>query len=365
MNIIATTDLQSQKVINYYPKDGYISIVKLLEKQLNTRYLQPTKEIKGKRNLIIDNYIIKYLPKLLTMIYEVDEIYEKKEILENFPASSYVMNRWFSKLLDIPAVPLKDLFLMQGYTMNYLKQLLLDVRRKNLHISLAGLGGFGCNFVYLLTELAKETNTYSLFDQLDIYEDDLLEFSNTIRMMTPNILKPNKINNGALLVSMFEPYYRDIVPDYFTRKLDIFSIRELSCLVKRNKVCTHRKRLMYSLREEVVIGSPDIASREIFTNKFKENTLEGFLCPLHKNEKMYLWANPEVDPILQSESYGLIDLGRFFLNMVRVTVEILEALRDEKYKELDYLISEFTTTSIDNSKTSRNYFLEFNNQTLM
>lgn len=319
---------------------NYTSIKDILIDELNIRYLQPIRPIK-KRNLIVDSYIIKDFTNYL--IDKGSRFYPDFKL----PTSAYLINRWIASLIGIPSISISDLCLMLGYDKRFLKELFNEVRKKRLNITLVGIGGFGMNFLSNLIEISEYINEYKIFKSLKVYEKDNLEYSNIIRMMSRSI----SVSAFSELV-----YLKDsnLLGDYFD-KIDLLYNLDIRCLSYMKPIISKREYNEYFAHyNDIVIGAVDLKTRD---SLYKSNI--PFLCPIHNNNKNYLWSKPNVNTDLQIESYGLIDLSRFFLSMLKMTIEVLIALRDDKFKEIDTLVKEFQIDTIDCSKTSRTYNIDF------
>lgn len=350
IDLIEPTTESTDYFISRDMESIFIDKLKLMNQDIQERYLKPSKDVKGVKNLIIDSYLTKEL---------TNKLFNFTANLNEFPNSSYVISRMFSKVFNIPYIPLQDLFLMVGYNYKDLKKILLEVKKKHINLCMIGVGGFGHNFIYLLSQLALELNISNIFSKMILSDEDSVEYSNIFRFMSDYVLNytHNNINyytNEVLntCIYLFLPFKLNLIQKDNIKNLSTKKIKYYFGKIDYRNIYNIKDVNSY-----LFLGAPTIETRELL---FQEGF--DFLCPLHHNDSMYLWTTPKVTPEIQFESYGRIDLNQFFLNMVKMTAEILKAIVNDEFKNRDKLITSFSIKDIDTSKTSRKYNIKFYNE---
>lgn len=81
-----------------------------------------------------------------------------------------------------------------------------------------------------------------------------------------------------------------------------------------------------------------------------------FIGATHANTSCSLWLNPKQDQDIQVESYGMIQLGGFFMNQLRLAIGLLEVLASEQnLAEQDKSLLRYEFTGEAAMKTDLNY----------
>ena len=254
--------------------------------------------------------------------------------------SGYYINPNMAIMFNGKKVELNMLFELFAINENTLFEKIQKLKEKKLDICLIGLGGTMSNFVYFLNEMMNYFKMDDLFENLAIYENDYLEISNLPRIPL-DYLTPIKLKNNY-----------DLIP-----KISIF--RNMRRLFKNN-YCEER---MFNINKaqcfDFVIGSPNIQTR---VEMFEHNQKQNFIVPLHYNNELVIFENPKViDSSISSETYGSIELTYFFLNMFRMTIELIDIMLKDRLgknkKVLHYNSKESIDEFRNNVKKSVNTYV--------
>jgi len=385
----------------YAHNSSRVEFKDILKNRLQPRYVK-TEIPKKHKNIVIDSA---FLSELIYNEKVTNEYLRNGNFLENnkdfkINPSYYAISSYIATILGVEKIPTMDICLMLGYDLKKIKSLLIKVRKKGLHLVNIGFGGFSRNFMYILKEISYLANEYKIFNNIYIFENDKIEFSNIWRFMDTdwieacNAYNPyepvlkypiNSLNGfmeyqtGNANYNSYEELRRkmigaidDTINYYAVNKTHNFS-RFCNVLFKRKFQSLAKKNVF--LRRElfdfdyinhdiantaIFIGATDITTRERFFNSDLN-----FLCPIHHNKDMYLWSKPEVKNSIMVESYGLIDLNRFFISVYAITFKILEAIANDNIDKKDELLAHINLSEdeLDFKKTSRKYHIKFSEMT--
>lgn len=211
-------------------------------------------------------------------------------------------------------IPIKEQLVRLGIDIKEVKKLLKEVKKHKLSVALIGYGGVNLNFTEYLIELCQATNVHDIFKQMAIYEHDEVEPSNIFRFNTTRVAA---MARGSLTSRNYHPTSNQL----HISKLELVP-DEIQYLSKDTYTYGYYLDAP-SDKEAVYIGAPDMLTRKSLEDK-------NFLCATHKNNTTYLHSRPVVDSLLV-ESYGKIDLEKFFPAMLKLTIEILRALANNSY----------------------------------
>lgn len=277
----------------------YNEVFSRYKKEIETTIINQTSSTKEIVN-IQDCLSIRHLFLIRNTSYQND--YSTTDL------NGYYINPNMATLLNGKRVTIDMLFELFGVDKDKLCDKLTKLKSKQLGIALIGLGGTMSNFTYFLNEMVEYFKIDNLFDTLVVYENDSLEISNLPRIPLDYITPIRRINSGG------------VIP-----KLNIF--RNLRSLFKTNLLEENRFIEYKAKAFDFVIGSPDLATR---TNMFNSDS-KNFICPLHFNNELVIFENPKVlASDMVQETYGSIELTFFFLNMFRMTIELIDImLKDE------------------------------------
>lgn len=237
---------------------------------------------------------------------------------------AFTLSRLFEALYGITRIPLRTQLSVLGYKIPKIRRWIQEIVKRRLTVTFVGLGGMNLNVIENLLELCKDLGINRLFERLIIYENDDLEYHNTLRFSTTSLLqiKEKTIDTKNCL--------RDFIP---FSKCFLYHYKELSPLA--TEVHILRKKLVSSdiYKQDIYFGAPDMETRETF---FKAGV--PFFCAIHQNNTVSLWHQPNVDLSMQSETYGRIMLTEFFLNILDVTIQFIKALAEDKEYDKDFCI---------------------------
>lgn len=368
----------------------------LLEQQILARYAIFDRPLSGEKNVIVDSFFPAYYLKA--------HKYMDREI---FPVTAAAISEFASDAMQVPLVPRQDLIEMLGYKISDIKRLLLDVKRKELTLYMIGLGGTNSNTLYWLQQFTQLTNTPNLFAQLVIQENDTLSIDNLIRMpMSPlrhtiplaqasthrkidteNVFIRDMFNGASykdiakfsednlrLIYNHIKYPYSSSSHTVSIRQLDVTMPDKISLLTESYNYLTKRKMVVYKdyfttrttwfnryyprqsfyylddTSKTVFYGAPDIETRQDMAA-----SNYNLITATHGDDSATLALNPIQDTSLQVETYGVIKLGPFFMNQIRLAIGLLETLAsDQDLSEKNKTLLDYSYTP-DNSKCKRTW----------
>lgn len=237
---------------------------------------------------------------------------------------AFTLSRLFEALYGITRIPLRTQLSVLGYKISEIRKWFQEIQKRELNVTFVGLGGMNLNVLENLLELCKDLDINCLFERLLIYENDVLEYHNTLRFSTTALLrtKDKTIDTKNRLME-FTPYY----------KSSLYHHKELSSLARAVHI-TNKKFTVNDLYwRNIYFGAPDMETREVFFNSELP-----FFCAIHQNNTVSLWHKPKVDLSMQSETYGRIMLTEFFLNILDVTIQFIKALAENTLYDKDFCI---------------------------
>lgn len=220
-------------------------------------------------------------------------------------------------------INLSHLIKLLGYTekeiLNYLKK----ISKKKLIINIIGLGGTMSNFIYWIKRLMILLNYKQyLFKSIQFFEDDKLELSNFLRIPLNwfNLVRKDDADNlFKLNLLKQDKFINSLAKNYWFNNFKFKKIYDT-----------------YTEYKNIFIGTPDLNTRNLISNSGCM-----FICPSHRNNTLSIWRNPKLDYELNIESYGSIKLPLFYLNMIKMTIEILKYLADGEYSNIEQNLLNF------------------------
>ncbi|MHA2023923.1 MAG: hypothetical protein ACTSWQ_09715 [Candidatus Thorarchaeota archaeon] len=226
----------------------------------------------------------------------------------------YAISERVSEDLGAKKLHISELVAMLGYTKTDISKILQAVKNKELNCVLVGLGGTGSNFLHWLYEMSEWTGKSQIFRTIKSFDDDIFDVPNMLRIP-------------------FSPQLRDVMMDPF----------KVNCIPEKIWTTTHTRSLnqrkmestdliparIGNKRETFVYGAPDIATRTWLSAG--EYT---FFAATHRDGEYSIVENPTVDNDLMMETYGKINLSKFFLNHLSMTIDFLNYLKtaDREYE---------------------------------
>lgn len=265
----------------------------------------------------------------------IPDLFRNKQIGQDakLETNTYFINPNMAKILEGKVVTMDMMMEIFGIKPDNMKAKLLKIKEKDLHIVLIGLGGVMSNFCYFVNELAKEFNISYIFDLIKLFEDDDLELSNIFRIPLDYLTPIFRNRNADRLY-----YYRYELNDTMSNNKGymLYNCHNLynNYIFSEEKLTKQHLFRSDFYGYDYILGAPDIRTREIlFESNYK------FLCTLHHNNDLYIYRNPEMtNTDLMVETYGQIRLDYFFLNMFRMTIELLDIMAEGKEYPKDTLI---------------------------
>ena len=100
----------------------------------------------------------------------------------------------------------------------------------------------------------------------------------------------------------------------------------------------------------IIYGAPSLSARAEMTE------FGNFIAATHANTSCSLWLNPKQEQDIQVESYGMIQLGAFFMNQLRMAIGLLEVLATRTdFTEQDQNLLTYEFTGDIKLRTDRQY----------
>lgn len=308
-----------------------------LKEQIRVRYGMFERPTNGLSNVVVDSFF----PRLL-YVYNLNV---NNLIHAELPSTAVAISPLVANLLNVKQIPVEQLCRALGYSLKDIKALLLKVKRAQINFVFAGAGGTGMNTAYWLREMCRTTNTVNLFKKVWVYDKDTAEMSNLLRfpvdIRTLNVDSTRKIDLIAPFIEKLSNNKAEYVSDYITATRMPYQFYK-----DRDDNSGKQIRDNY-----IIYGAPSVESR---------NTLSqagGFICATHAATTASVWLNPHQDTAIQVESYGLIQLGGFFMNQLRMAIKLIEILGDDNFnpQEQDKSLLEFEFDGTRQLPTDRTY----------
>ena len=238
--------------------------------------------------------------------------------------SAFTLSRLFEALYGITRIPLRTQLSVLGYKISEIRTWLQEIRRKELKVSFIGLGGMNLNVLENLLELCKDLNIDRPFENLIVYENDVLEYHNTLRFSTTSLLRTReKAVSTKNRIREFVSLHKSM----------LYHPKEFNFLARTVHITSRRFSANEIYQQNTYFGAPDMETRETLFNSEVP-----FFCAIHQNNTVSLWHRPKVDLSMQVETYGRIMLTEFFLNILDVTVQFIKALAKNTSYEADFCI---------------------------
>jgi hypothetical protein len=220
----------------------------------------------------------------------------------------YAISERVAEDLGCKKLHISELITMLGYTKTDISKLLQSVKNKQLSLLLVGLGGTGSNFIHWMSEMSEWTGKSKIFYKLSMYDDDDFDIPNMLRIP-------------------FIPEFRAVSHD--SKKVHCLPGKSLQLAEHTYK---YQERLSAGnlmptrvgpTTSSIIYGAPDIETRSwLSSSDFT------FIAATHRDSEFSLVENPTVDDDLMMETYGKINLSKFLLNHLTMTIKFLEHLRD-------------------------------------
>lgn len=320
-----------------------------LRDQIRTRYGFFPRPTSGLVNVVLDSYFPRYL-------YNNNFNLESIQINEAIPKTACAISPLVADCLNVKRIQTEQLCRVLGYDIPKIRALLTATKAKDFHLVFAGVGGTGMNTLYWLSELTAMANVPNLFNSIDIFESEAIEYSNMLRF-------PISLATYATAIGVQQAPKKMFLASPFAKKLVRTEVREHpeylgnASRTIQQKHCTFAvntdlkgNKTIRALARTVIYGAPNISSRDELSK------IGNFIGATHANTSCSLWLNPKQDQDIQVESYGMIQLGGFFMNQLRLAIGLLEILAsDQDLSEQDKSILRYEFSGSAVLKTDLTY----------
>jgi len=222
--------------------------------------------------------------------------------------TGYAISERISNELGCKKLHISELITMLGYTKTDISKLLQHVKNKSFNLVLVGLGGTGSNFLHWTYEMSQWVGKDLIFNTMFSYDDDDFDIPNMLRIP----FEPNFVGEQTSSKKV------DCIPPKFKQIANNFRLKDMRLTaydVDNTRLGSHQTTLIY--------GAPDIATR-----KWLSDSEYTFIAATHRDSEFSLVENPAVDDELMMETYGKINVSKFMLNHLTMTIKFLEHLRD-------------------------------------
>ena len=211
-------------------------------------------------------------------------------------------------------VHISELITMLGYTKTDISKILQAAKNKEMNIALVGLGGTGSNFLHWMYEMSQWTGKAQIFNQIKSFDDDVYDVPNMLRI--PFI--PEYLDTTA------EPLKTRCIP----RKFNSLG-RSWRMMSRKMTASDMTQNTLGRKNVSVIYGAPGIETRQFLSDS--EFT---FFAATHRDGEYSIVENPDVDNDLMMETYGKINLSKFFLNHLSMTIDFLKYIgnTDREYE---------------------------------
>jgi len=317
-----------------------------LGEQIRVRYAFFDRPSSGLSNVIMDSFF----PRLMYKHGGNRERLREEGLL--LPSTAVAISPYVAEFLNVKKVPTEQLCRVLGYTTKDIKQLLVAVKAKQKNFVFVGAGGTGMNTAYWLSELMQMTNTYKIFSKVAVFEDDVIEHSNMLRFpLSSGAYAVGNRNNSKL--ELIVP----LIKNLGSRKLEVVNSYLTRGHYMRSTLLQNYPSLK-TVPNTVLYGAPGIGYRDDLAE------IGPLICATHADVSCSIWINPKQNMDIQVETYGIIQLGSFFMNQLQMTLELLKLLiSDQDLSEQDKHIMDFSFDGTLKLRPDRNYHwqLEHNN----
>ena len=250
----------------------------------------------------------------------------------NTARDGYAISERVASDLSCRKLHISELVTMLGYTKTDISKLLQSVKNRNYQLALVGLGGTGSNFLHWTHEMSEWTGKSQIFDTIKAYDDDDFDIPNMLRI--PFVPEFRSSNQSSKKVDCLPGKFKDMA-----NRLNLHNSRMTPESLTIKGVGNQNKTIIY--------GAPDIATRA-----WLSASPYTFIAATHRDSEFSLVENPSVDDELMMETYGKINVSKFLLNHLTMTIKFLEHLRDRdamigSATERDILRANFDTMYVD------------------
>lgn len=320
-----------------------------LREQIRTRYGFFERPSSGLSNVILDSFF----PRLM---YNYDMNIAQLRLNESFPRTACAISPLVAECLNVKRIQTEQLCRVLGYDAKAIKALIDTVRAKKINIVFAGAGGTGMNTSYWLTELCTMVHAIDLFDRVCVFEPEIIEYSNMFRF-------PISLAAYTDATGKYDLPYKMLLIEPMAQKLSAKKPIFLPIFLNKNiggigtdsffsrSWDIDASRYTYTTKSNTIIyGAPSLSARAEMTE------FGNFIAATHANTSCSLWLNPKQEQDIQIESYGMIQLGAFFMNQLRMAIGLLEVLATRtNFSEQDQNLLTYEFTGDIQLRTDRQY----------
>ena len=278
-----------------------INVLYDVAKELDAKYymFSDHREVgyKTKSNMIVDSYF-PYMYKG-KMLGASGHACGNRDIA----ISPFVAN-----ILRVRQADTSELCEILGFSRTSIKSILGAVKKKKIRLVLAGYGGTGANFMHWMNELCEMSDRENIFEEMQIFDADNWSLSNLPRIP----------------INMSDYSYGG------RAKVSAIPNENIARYIYTNYNFLDKETIKYFKEDTVIYGAPTIEARGWLSEAECM-----FVSATHKDAVCSLDINPHQNAGLQVEGYGKIDLARFFMNHLMMTIQFLKFLGEADLKEID------------------------------
>ena len=321
-----------------------------LREQIRTRYGFFERPSSGLSNVVLDSFF----PRLM---YNYNMNIAQLRLDESFPRTACAISPLVAECLNVKRIQTEQLCRVLGYDTKAIKALIDTVRAKKINIVFAGAGGTGMNTSYWLTELCTMVHAIDLFDRVCVFEPEIIEYSNMFRF-------PISLAAYTDAIGKYDSPYKMRLIEPMAQKLSAKKPVFFPIFLNKNNIGDRdtvnffscrwdidARRYTYTTKSNTIIyGAPSLSARAEMTE------FGNFIAATHANTSCSLWLNPKQEQDIQVESYGMIQLGAFFMNQLRMAIGLLEVLATRTdFTEQDKNLLTYEFTGDIKLRTDRQY----------
>lgn len=317
-----------------------------LSEQIRVRYAMLDRPANGLSNVILDSFI----PR---MLYRSKfNIQQAKQFLRA-PKTGVCISPWFASMFGLKQLETEQMCRILGFDKKYIKSLFDAIKRKQPNIVFIGYGGTNVNTIHWLTEMGKMTHSINVFNSVSIYEPEMAEVSNLLRF-------PKDPSACTVYSRRNQQSVRSSIASKLSLRGSDLNALSSSPVIERQEFFDAERNQFQHIAEDgtrtikhntILYGAPGISTRERLSKH------GNFISATHGDANCRLDLNPHQDTELQVESYGIIQLGGFFMNQLRMAIGLLEVLaRDDiDFSAQDQTLMEYSFNGESVLMTDRNY----------
>lgn len=301
-----------------------------LKDQVRTRYAFFERPRDGKKNIIIDSLF----PRLMYN-HGFSKAVNLHAMRSDIPKTAVAISPFAASVLNVQQIGIEQLCLVLGYTKTQIAKLCRETKKKNLDFVFVGAGGTNINTAHWLTEMCKMSNVPGVFKTVSVFEEDEAELSNLLRFPKDPTLIRNTVENGvhklniiaddAFMLSRAAPQF---IAEYIPNSQGHYPSEVYKSTTTRDAATGSIVQENITLRRPestILYGAPSIETRDAMSQH------GNFICATHADASCSMWLNPNQgdDLNIQIESYGMIQLGTFFVNQLKMAITLMEMLTND------------------------------------